>query len=229
MVVGQACRQAVEPFFIRIDRGERSELLRCEGGTVQHVDQRIHMLKARHRHVEPVLVVELAQRHFIESINVDDEVERLPDGQEVGQHQQVLRLLVAFMAETERDQLPVPEVRILAQLAHEPIGAQLAEPDTNRSPEQADHVLPVASLRERIVVRRHEPEVVGEPRRERNIRIAQRVGNVERKSRRVRGAEVRVKRVSGQPPLVVLLNPLVRRTRPVEQRTVIDIVGSETD
>jgi len=89
------------------------------------------VLDARHRDVEPTLIVEAAERDLVEAIEIDDEIELLANGQEVRQHEQMLRLLVPLVAEAERHQLLVSEDLAPLEILDEPVRADLAEPQTH--------------------------------------------------------------------------------------------------
>ena len=77
-------------------------------------------------------------RHLVEAVDVDHEVERLPDRQEVAEDQQLLRLLVALVAETERHDLAAAKRRGGRQARDQPRGTHLAEPGAHRPAEDAD-------------------------------------------------------------------------------------------
>ena len=67
------------------------------------------MLVARHRDIPPILIVDVAERHLVEAVDVDHHVERLADGQEIRKDEQLLWLLVAFVTEAEGHDLLVFE------------------------------------------------------------------------------------------------------------------------
>src|SRR5688572_14418046 len=99
------------------------------------------MHRARHRDVETALVVETRQRHLVEAVDVEDQIERLPNRQEIRKHEQLLRLLVALMTQTQRDDLSRLEECVRLEILHEPMRADLAEPCADGSTEHADDEL----------------------------------------------------------------------------------------
>ena len=126
------------------------------------------------------------------------EVVALPERQEIGEDEQLLRLLVAFVAEAERHELAAFERRPLAEVVFEPSRADAAEVLPDRTAEDADDVLPVVPPGEGIVVARRKSEVVGgdggtgagRPQRRRQIE-----GN----AGAMRDAEIRMQANGGAP------------------------------
>ncbi len=86
------------------------------------------MHRAWHRNVETTLVVEARQRDLVEAVDVQHEIERLSNRQEIREHEQLLRLLVAFVTQTERDDLTRPEEGVRLEVLDQPTCADLAEP-----------------------------------------------------------------------------------------------------
>ena len=152
------------------------------------------MLHAGHREVEPALAVERSERDVVEAVDVDDQIERLPQGQEIREHDRFLRLLVPFMGEAERHDVLVPEEGMPLQGVDEAGRADLTEPDADRPAEDADEELVAAGLPERIVVGRGESEVVGPQALGHIAPPAQWLGNVERHAGSMCEAEVGVHR-----------------------------------
>jgi hypothetical protein len=157
---------------------------------------------ARHRDVRAARIVERRQRHLVEPVDVDRQIELLPDRQEVAQDQELLRLLVAFVREAERHDLAAAIDRRRRQTRQQPIGPDLAEPRGDRSAEDADEQLPLVGARHRVVARGREPEIVGRGgrRRIRRLRRAQRRRQIERDAGLMRGPEVGVERHRGEAP-----------------------------
>jgi hypothetical protein len=65
----------------------------------------------------------------------------LPNLEEIGQHQQLLRLLVALVAEAQRNQLLVTKERILFQVRKQTFRADRTEPESDGPAEHADDEL----------------------------------------------------------------------------------------
>lgn len=79
--------ERVQPAPVPADSRQRFEPVRREGRAIDQVLERLEVHHAGHRKVEAALLVQAAERDLVESVNVDDQVERLPDRQEVTQHQ----------------------------------------------------------------------------------------------------------------------------------------------
>ena len=101
------------------DAVERIEFGGCQRRLVDEVDQRIQVLVAGHRNVPPVLIVDAPERRLVEAVDVDDEIERLANRQEIGKDKQLLRLFITLVAEAEGDELLVLEQRALPQVVFE--------------------------------------------------------------------------------------------------------------
>ena len=157
------------------------------------------MRRARHRDVETLLVVDRRQRDFVEAVDVDDEIERLADRQEVGEDERLLRLLVAFVRHAERDERACLEELVLPQIVEQMLDADLAEPHADRAAEDPDDELVVASV-DRKVVRRDESEIVRGNSRSVAPWLSQFGRDVERYARSVARSEVRIEDVRGELP-----------------------------
>ena len=118
------------------------------------------MRHAGHRDVEILLVIERRQRDLVEAVDVDDQIERLPDGQEVRENQELLWLFVAFMSHAERNQCPRLEELVLPKILEQTLDTDLTKPHSHGATEDPDDEL-VAGSDDGEVVRRDEPEVVG--------------------------------------------------------------------
>ncbi len=169
----------------------------------------------RHRDIPPVSIVDGAERHLVESVDVDHQVERLSDRQEVRKYEQLLRLLVALVAEAERHQFPVPEEGVLPQILFEPRRSYPAEERTDRSTEQADDELAVVRFRHRIVVPGCKAEVVGCDDRA-CFRALELRRQIERNARTMSRAEIRVQANRRQALAWRLLDERDRRPVRVE-------------
>ena len=150
------------------------------------------------------------QGDLVEAVDIDDQIELLTDRQEVGQHEQLLGLLVPFVTETQRDQLFVPEERVLPQSMEQRIRADLTEPHSDRSAEDADHELSGVGFDEGVVADGQESEVIGRQSR-RWRRLQQALRDIERRAGPVRGAEVQ----DGAPLRSVVLHASRRLARTV--------------
>jgi hypothetical protein len=133
------------------DARQRFELGRRQRALIHYVDQRVEMLVAGHRHVPPVPIVDTAERHLIEAVDVDHCIEQLSDGQKITEHQQLLRLFVALVTEAQGHRLTGVERSAATEIFLESRGAQSAEVRADRSSEDPDDKLPIAGLRKRIV------------------------------------------------------------------------------
>src|SRR4029453_11595296 len=104
------------------------------------------MLVARHRSVPAVLIVDAAECHLVEPVDVDHEIERLPDGQEIAEHEKLLRLFVALMTEAQCDGLPVVERSASTQAFLEPRRAEPAEIRADPTSENPDDELAIVGF-----------------------------------------------------------------------------------
>src|SRR4029079_7442994 len=192
-----ALRNVVQRSSVVHDARKRFELGRGQGGLIHDVDQCVEMLVARHGDVPAKAIMDAAESYLVEAIDVDHEVEWLPDREEIVEHQQLLRLFVALMAEAQRHQLAIAHRVVPPQGLLEPGGAEPAEVRADRTSEDADDELPIAGFRKRIVEARGESKVVGRDNFV-GLAAAQFRRQIKRNPGSMRRAEIRMQANRGQ-------------------------------